>query len=105
MFLGCDFTHPSVHSVITNRCAVAAAGTFSKHEKSLSGNSHCYFPALYFYDMCLTFSDSVDLIWRHRISGASLLYIVNRYLMVPYLILEMIALNWTDCKVGASSCL
>lgn len=55
--------------------------------------------------MCLTLSDSVDLIWRHRIAGASVLYIVNRYLMVPYLILEMVSLAKMDCEVsGCFAC-
>lgn len=68
----------------------------------VSADSYSHLLALYFYDMCLTFSDSVDLIWRHRIAGASLLYIVDRYLMVPYFILEMMVLHSTDCKVGES---
>ncbi|KAH9843144.1 uncharacterized protein C8Q71DRAFT_736072 [Rhodofomes roseus] len=66
-------------AVTTNRCAVAAA-------------------ALYLYDTLLTVSDSIELIWQRKISGASMLYIVNRYIMVPYLVLELVALDEEDCE-------
>ncbi|TFY62698.1 hypothetical protein EVJ58_g3690 [Rhodofomes roseus] len=69
----------SDHSVTTNSCAIAAA-------------------ALYLYDTLLTFSDSIELIWQRKISGASMLYIVNRYIMVPYLVLELVALDEKDCE-------
>ncbi|KAH9930776.1 uncharacterized protein B0H18DRAFT_953142 [Fomitopsis serialis] len=79
-------------TVITNRCAIAAAiCEYLDDEQNWT--------ALYFYDTLLTFSDSVELIWQRKIAGASVLYIANRYLMIPYLILELIAINDTaNCE-------
>lgn len=34
---------------------------------------------LYLYDFLLTFSDEVRYIWRRRLTGATVLYLVNRY--------------------------
>ncbi|KZT71238.1 hypothetical protein DAEQUDRAFT_736771 [Daedalea quercina L-15889] len=58
--------------------------------------------AIYFYDTALSFSDSVELIWCRRITPASILYILNRYLTIPLLLLQLIAIAEKDCKVWSS---
>ncbi|KZT70064.1 hypothetical protein DAEQUDRAFT_764825 [Daedalea quercina L-15889] len=53
---------------------------------------------LYLYDGLLTFSDSVELIWCRKITAASILYILNRYLMLPWLVLQLMSLAEKDCE-------
>ena len=40
--------------------------------------------ALLAYEWCITFGDEVNLFWRNRMSLATCLYILNRYLPLWY---------------------
>ncbi|PCH37904.1 hypothetical protein WOLCODRAFT_66564, partial [Wolfiporia cocos MD-104 SS10] len=42
---------------------------------------------LYLYDIVITFHEEIEVIWRHKISVASILYALNRYLMIPIIFL------------------
>ena len=44
--------------------------------------------ALYIYDYAITFSREVDLFWGRRFTGASLLFLLNRYLNLAHMVVE-----------------
>ncbi|KAH9896095.1 hypothetical protein C8Q73DRAFT_745200 [Cubamyces lactineus] len=59
--------------------------------------------ALIFYEYAITFNNEVRLIWRRRITAASVLYFLNRYIMILDNIVTLIsfpamcsALAWID---------
>lgn len=52
-----------------------------------------YFPALVAYEYLLTFYDEVKAIWRRKITGASVLFIVNRYVLIITIVLQILPLN------------
>lgn len=55
--------------------------------------------ALYCYDYVLTFSQEVRCIWQRRFSGASLLFVLNRYAVLVNRLLRLIQLvSWSGFK-------
>ncbi|KAI1795344.1 hypothetical protein LXA43DRAFT_1090993 [Ganoderma leucocontextum] len=45
--------------------------------------------ALYIYDYAITFAREVELFWGRRFTGASLLFLLNRYLNLAHIIVEV----------------
>ena len=45
------------------------------------------FPALFCYDFLLTIPDEARLVWQQKISSASILFILNRYLVLVVVLL------------------
>ena len=43
--------------------------------------------ALLFYDYLLTFEQEVRYVWRHKFSGATVVFFVNRYCMLAYTVI------------------
>ncbi|EPS96176.1 hypothetical protein FOMPIDRAFT_61838, partial [Fomitopsis schrenkii] len=58
---------------------------------------------LLFYDYALTFSREVRCIWRRKFTGATMLFLLNRYLFMVYLVsrfyLEMSPINTMSLDV------
>ena len=44
----------------------------------------CRHQALVFYEYVITLQDEIDMIWRRRWNAATVLFVVNRYLMLLY---------------------
>ncbi|KAI0937608.1 hypothetical protein AcV7_003600 [Taiwanofungus camphoratus] len=59
-------------SAVNNYCLVASA-------------------ALFFYDYITTISQEAQVVWCRKLTGASLLYILNQYVMFVYLLCYMVA--------------
>ncbi|KAH9939063.1 uncharacterized protein BXZ73DRAFT_44259 [Epithele typhae] len=53
-----------------------------------------------FYDYTITFSQEVDLFWRRRINGASILFFVNRYVALVVYIINIASFAPMTDKVG-----
>lgn len=47
-----------------------------------SHESNLIIEVLVIYDWLLTFSDEIRLIWRLRLTGAKLLFVLNRYIFL-----------------------
>ncbi|KZT05492.1 uncharacterized protein LAESUDRAFT_655781, partial [Laetiporus sulphureus 93-53] len=54
--------------------------------------------ALFFYDIIITFDQEVRVVWTRKITAASVIYILSRYLMFLYLILTLVE-SAVDCEV------
>ena len=46
--------------------------------------------ALVIYEYTLTFRDEIDLFWNRRLSGAAILFALNRYLMLGVITFQTI---------------
>ena len=59
--------------------------------------------ALLFYDHAVTFVDEVQRIWRRKFSGATLIYLLTRYVatLERITLLASLFLKTSDDKVGA----
>ncbi|KAI0942292.1 hypothetical protein AcW1_002958 [Taiwanofungus camphoratus] len=52
--------------------------------------------ALVFYEHLTTFSQEIHLVWNHKITGAAITLLVNRYLVLIYGIINVFSvINWT----------
>lgn len=49
------------------------------------------FTAAAVYDFVLTFSDEIRFIWRRQITGAKILFLLNRYVFIAYTVTEVIS--------------
>lgn len=38
----------------------------------------------FLYEACITFGDEVEYFWKPRVTGASLLYLSNKYVAIAY---------------------
>lgn len=47
-------------------------------------------PALLIYDYILTFRHEVRFVWGRRISGATALFLVNRYLVILFYLVQVV---------------
>ena len=52
------------------------------------------------YDSMLTMPDEVDLVWRHKWSAASVIFIVNRVGLAVSVILEILGMVNTVCQLS-----
>ncbi|KZT00553.1 uncharacterized protein LAESUDRAFT_718093 [Laetiporus sulphureus 93-53] len=64
----------------------------------LSISSFATSSALFFYDIIITFDQEIRVVWTRKITAASVIYILSRYLMFLYLILTFVE-NAFDCEV------
>ncbi|KAJ3554289.1 hypothetical protein NM688_g3192 [Phlebia brevispora] len=55
--------------------------------------------ALVAYEYAITFEREVELVWKPKWNGATLLFLLNRYLLFPYAILQ-----WAMIMNASSSC-
>ncbi|GJE93317.1 hypothetical protein PsYK624_094760 [Phanerochaete sordida] len=56
---------------------------------------------LYLYDYILTFSQEVGCVWNRKFTGASLLFIINRYVVLANRLVRLIQLvSWSGWKEG-----
>lgn len=52
------------------------------HPEILIIPSCCAFlRALFFYDYLITIGQEIEVVWRRKLTGATLLYVLNRYLI------------------------
>lgn len=47
-----------------------------------------YDAALVIYEYLITFCRELDVIWRRKFSGATVLFLLNRYLLFPFLLVD-----------------
>lgn len=47
-----------------------------------------YNTALAIYEYLISFSRELDTIWRRKFSGATVLFLLNRYLLFPFLVVD-----------------
>ena len=67
-------------SMHTDMVTVALPSEFSY--ATLGHSIHGAFTALILYDYILTFSQEVRWVWKQKITGASVIFFVNRYFML-----------------------
>ena len=72
--------------VITNYSAFAAAGKHTPSTNVAVARSN-FIAALLICEYLATFPDEVDLFWRRRCMGASVLFFMNRYAPLLFYIL------------------
>ena len=70
-------------------------------------------PALIVFEHCITFEMEVDYFWKQKLTGASVLFYLNRYIMLLYLLLETpfinvvnpftgtVRMEWRNCSVSS----
>ncbi|KAI0675498.1 hypothetical protein C8Q78DRAFT_963789 [Trametes maxima] len=61
-------------------------------------------PALLVYEYLITFDHEVDLFWRPRFTGASVLFLLNRYLPLITIILELCQMLRMSDRVSTGHC-
>ena len=50
---------------------------------------HAIYIALVIYEYLVTFTTEVQLFWVRELTGASILFFINRYLMLLYILAEL----------------
>ena len=60
------------------------------------------YTVLIFYEFLITFGAEVDLFWRKEVTGASILFLLNRYLVLSYNLVQLPSW-WTSNSVSPSS--
>ena len=55
---------------------------------------------LFIYDYVLTFAQEVQLIWGRKITGASVLFWLNRYLTLALVIMNFVPSVGVQCEVS-----
>ena len=61
----------------------------------------CFLSALIFYEYAITFNNEVRLIWRRRITAASVLFFLNRYIMILDNIVTLISFPAMSNRVSS----
>ncbi|KAH9943572.1 hypothetical protein B0H21DRAFT_486690 [Amylocystis lapponica] len=57
--------------------------------------------ALFSYDFLITLSQEIKFVWGHKFTGATVIYLLNRYIIVLYLVLNYVPLSCSqlcDCR-------
>ena len=50
---------------------------------------HAIYAALVIYEYLVTFTTEVQLFWMRELTGASILFFINRYLMLLYIMSQL----------------
>lgn len=58
---------------------------------------------LFIYDYIITFDQELEVVWRRKTTWSSVLYLLNRYCVIPYLVTQVPFMQDTHCKVRAVS--
>ncbi|KAI0922480.1 hypothetical protein AcV7_006006 [Taiwanofungus camphoratus] len=70
----------AIHEInITNYCLTAAT-------------------VLFIYDYIITFDQELEVVWRRKTTWSSVLYLLNRYCVIPYLVTQVPFMQDTHCK-------
>ena len=89
-----------IFRVVEKYIDVAVAST-SRHYCIFSPRLHHIFSAAVFYDCITTFHHEVNLFWRGGRTGATILFLINRYLLVAFYIFSF-AIQEANPKVCMS---
>lgn len=60
-------------------------------------------PGLVAYEYLITFGEEVTLVWQNKWTGATVLFVSNRYLMLLTTILDVVPLNSAVSRVHSES--
>ena len=55
---------------------------------------------IFIYDYVLTFAQEVELIWGRKITGAAILFVLNRYVTLVWAVMSCISLAALPCEVS-----
>ena len=92
-------------SVQGNYYSVAARGESSTHWSHCLTSHQARAQALFIWDYLATFDSEVQYVWGQRLSAATILFIVNRYVNLLITILELIEqAPFQTPEVRAPSC-
>ncbi|KAI0945282.1 hypothetical protein AcW1_001537 [Taiwanofungus camphoratus] len=85
-FISANSSIPSMSSETEIQQAIATIQDSAVNNYCLMASA-----ALFFYDYVTTISQEAQVVWCRKLTGASLLYIFNRYVMFVYLLCCMVA--------------
>ena len=63
--------------------------------RSFLFSSSTILPAFFLYDSIITFDKEVELFWKRRFSGATALFVANKYLYLLQLLIDLFIHNTT----------
>ena len=82
-----------------NYCIIASSGELRRAPLVSALHLATYSAALLWFDFALTFTTEVKRIWRRRFSGATVVYLLTRYIAVVervFFVLEVLLWKSTD---------
>ena len=82
----------SLDSVVNNYCSVAASGELT----TLPSTGHytedaSLIAAMFVYECLITFGEEVDLFWTNRMTGATVLFLLNRWIVMFFTWYDVLA--------------
>lgn len=92
-------------SFISNCCAIALTGSFCATSRACRTLpfTHSSFQPFFFYDFSITVNDEIRCIWKRKFSGATFLFLANRYVGLLYrLVTLFLLLSWSTKARGSA---
>ena len=82
----------SFGSIVNNYCSVAASGELT----TLPFTGHytedvSLISAMFIYEFLITFGEEVDLFWTNRMTGATVLFFLNRWIVMFFTWYDVLA--------------